>query len=841
MLVATLLLLAAAGAIRLWLAVRRARKSLDETAAALERIEVALRPYLDAEAYIPESLRRPAQDEAVRIGKISYLRFLQGRRSRVQIDAIARRCGELREVLERHNERFVERAIRKERELLVGRLGLDRAQQEAVVRDDTRNLVIAGAGSGKTRTLVARILYLIARGAPPESILAVTFTTKAAGEMRERLETMAVPVEGPGRGGVTVSTLHAIGRRILATASGATPAVADEDWARSCIMGLLRCAREEADPELARLYRHALAHLHRADEPRSSDAPNRTLAGEIVSTEGERMAADMLRLHGVPYRIESPRGGVRLAEFDVRIEPAPFDGLLEARLAARLAAAGVPLRHRPIRELERDAPEFVASVEGLLGQFVANARSLRLGPDTVVGRLARASPRAMHFGLFAASILRRYETRLAAERRIDFADMLYSAAEALQGGDVGLPPYRHILVDELQDTSVPMAVLLKALLMRGGSRLFAVGDDWQAIYGFAGGDADHVVNFEAHFGPASKTLLAVNYRSPAAIVEAGAALIARNERQIPKRVQVRSQDRGEAFVHEAPDDDDGLLRYCFELLRRELESFEPSEVLLVGRTNHPMERLAAMCRDGGIPPGVRFLTAHKAKGIEAAVVIVVNASDHVYGFPSKVQSWDLVAPVRLSRGEGEAEERRLLYVAVTRAIRRLHLVARAGRPSPYIAEIEGEQAAGEREGGEWRQGARVDGTFEVERLFRLSERQARTGIRQAGVLVRGARRVRFASWAGCELEEGGVYAVEGARVGRPYQGWASIKFGRGTRFRRVGRVEARPSRLVRELRPRPPPSHAPHPVNDSSEADPRRRRAASSLPLCGPLYQTRGS
>src|SRR5256886_12585335 len=69
-----------------------------------------------------------------------------------------------------------------------------------------------------------------------------------------------------------------------------------------------------------------------------------------------------------------------------------------------------------------------------------------------------------------------------------------------------------------------MARLVNTLVKANNAHLFAVGDDWQAIYGFAGGDVDHVVNFESHFGPASRTMLDTNYRSPATIVEAGGTL-----------------------------------------------------------------------------------------------------------------------------------------------------------------------------------------------------------------------------------------------------------------------------------------------------------------------------
>src|SRR5207247_9160935 len=124
----------------------------------------------------------------------------------------------------------------------------------------------------------------------------------------------------------------------------------------------------------------------------------------------------------------------------------------------------------------------------------------------------------------------------------------------LESGTDPLPKFEHASLAEAQDTSAAMSRFLKALIAVTGARLFAVGDDWQAIYGFAGGDVDHIINFESHFGPASTTMLNVNYRSPAVIVEAGAALIARHERQVPKQVVIFSREQGEAYVHEGSDD-----------------------------------------------------------------------------------------------------------------------------------------------------------------------------------------------------------------------------------------------------------------------------------------------
>src|SRR5207245_3150225 len=121
-------------------------------------------------------------------------------------------------------------------------------------------------------------------------------------------------------------------------------------------------------------------------------------------------------------------------------------------------------------------------------------------------------------------------------------------------------------------------------------------------------------------------------------------------------------------------------------------------------------------------PGVRILSAHKAKGLEADVVIVANASDHIFGFPSKVENPDVLEPVRMSAGDAPAEERRLFYVAITRAMKRLHLVSRQGLPSPYLAEIEGgANPARAPDASHVRVGARFAGACSVELTYVLSD------------------------------------------------------------------------------------------------------------------------
>jgi DNA helicase-4 len=868
--------------------VERARIGLRQAEIDLLGIDTALKTFVPSGDYIPESVRRPVGAKVVEIAEsklpsiAKIARRARDSGMRQESEAALRRANELRRILENHNDQYVKRMIAEHSKLLVDDLKADEAQRKAIVRDDVRNLVIAGAGSGKTRTIVGRIRFLLERHVSPASILAVTFTNKATEEMQDRLNQMGVPIADRAKGGVTVSTLHALGNRVVQASLTGPISVADDRWTDSLVAAALHDARSAHGSELARLYLNAILYFHRNEDERApaagGDQTYRTLRGEHVRSVGERIVADFLFVQHVPYKYEAKaawaevgaqrsayhpdftllatgacieywgvnrsgevpagwatssakyregmvwkrgefrRQGKTLIEF---YDYERTEGILENALQERLTGAGISLRLMTFDELETtigDMKYIGSAIERLLVQFITNARSLRYAPDAVCGRLRDTTPRVYHFGLLGMAVLARYEAALSTEGRIDFSDMLHRAADILERGTNPLPKFEHILVDEFQDTSAAMARFLKALVAINKARLFAVGDDWQAIYGFAGGDVDHIVNFESHFGLASTTMLDVNYRSPAVIVEAGAALIAYNKNQVPKQVVVFSPDRGEAYVHEVADDDSAIVDRTTSLIQKELRDRRPDRILVLSRTNHLLAELIEACRRGGIPvanpdrgvDGVRILSAHKAKGLEADVIIVANASDHLFGFPSKVENPDVLEPVRMSVGDSQAEERRLFYVVITRAMKRLHLVARRGLPSPYLAEIEGSvNAPKAQEPLNVRVGVRFAGAFHVERLNRLSDRQKEAGIRQSGLLATPTSRLAFTSWAPFNLEEGASYWLNDVVKDRPYRDQQRVKLDEHTSGNLRLRSPVDDQAGGRELRPRPPRSHTP--------------------------------
>ena len=865
--------------------IKQAKASLNEARAVLSRIDNSLAPYLSSKEYLPERIGRPLRSEIKILVEWTLppvektVRRTHDSVMRTEFESIAMAADQLRQKLMGHNHQYAQRAITENSKLLVDELNLDSAQQEATVRDDERNLVVAAAGSGKTRTLIARVRYLLERQVSPAQILAITFTTKAAEEMKDRLKQMAVPIAFQEIEGVTVSTLHALGKRIVQSEMAGPISVADDNWTESLVAAALRDAREAGDQQLASLYLNAVLNFHRKEDetapPLGTDLTYRTLRGEHVRSIGERIIADFLFSHHVPYQYEAKaswanvgvdrnaynpdftlpamgffieywginrvgnvpqgwtttseqynqgmrwkreefrRAGKKLIEF---YDYERVEGTLENALRARLVDAGAALRPMSNSELEQVVKNFKyigSMIEHQLVDFISNARSLRLAPGDILRRLNSTTPRVYHFGLLAVAILARYDKELTSQGRIDFSDMLHRAADIMEKGPHPSAKYHHILVDEFQDTSSSMARLVNTLVKANNAHLFAVGDDWQAIYGFAGGDVDHLVDFESHFGPASLTMLNTNYRSPAIIVEAGAALIAHNPSQIPKQVAVSNRERGEAYIHEVPDNDQAIIDKAIGLIQQERKLTSPDDILVLSRTNHLLKEVRKNFVPNRIPladpdrniTGVRVMSAHKAKGLEADVVVVVNASDDLLGFPSKIENPDVLEPVRMHPGNDRAEERRVFYVAVTRAKKRLHLIIRQGLPSPYIAEIEGTTPHSQKLNQNMlRPGSRFDDTFYVEQVYPLTESQTRARIQQCGFLTTNTGEFSFTSWMPYHLEQGGTYQITGAFLESPYQNRQRVKLDRDTWVQQ--RIRYQPTARAnntRQLLPRPPP------------------------------------
>lgn len=275
-----------------------------------------------------------------------------------------------------------------------------------------------------------------------------------------------------------------------------------------------------------------------------------------------------------------------------------------------------------------------------------------------------------------------WERRLAADGYVDFEDMLVHAATLLESGHAE-SDYDLILVDEFQDASQARARLVRGLVQDAGKYLLAVGDDWQAINRFAGADISVMRDFEQWFGASERRSLTMTFRCPQTICDVATRFISKNPSQLPKEMNSTIQEP-HPFVRIVEGDTKESLIECLDNISEKL-SKERATVQVLARYNF---HRASMPSKTPKNLDVEFRTIHSAKGLEADYVIVIGLDAGTYGFPSEIVD-DPVLALAMPTAESfqHAEERRMFYVAITRARREAILIAPPRGVSPFVVEL----------------------------------------------------------------------------------------------------------------------------------------------------------
>ncbi|WP_243695910.1 UvrD-helicase domain-containing protein [Rhodovulum marinum] len=377
------------------------------------------------------------------------------------------------------------------------------------------------------------------------------------------------------------------------------------------------------------------------------------------------------------------------------------EGRLTKALAEKLEPY-VTLNPRPPEQVFERLTElgqvdaFTQTLGTFLRHFKGSGRTVEECREKTEGLKEKARGRA--FLEIFEPVHAEYQERLGP--RIDFEDMIARATAHVRAGRYK-SPFRHLLVDEFQDISQGRAELLRALkAQHADARIFAVGDDWQSIYRFTGSDIRLMRNFGQEFGGtfAGKTGihrtvdLGRTFRSVDRIALPARSFVLKNASQITKAVIPAGTAAAPAIrvAYVAPKQEAAALQQVLTDIRGTMAgtSDKKTTVLLVGRYRHLRPKnIAALEREH---PGlsISFKTVHASKGLEADHVVILGAESGRFGFPSEIVDdpiLDLVLP-EPEKFE-HAEERRVFYVALTRARKTVTLLAPGNKPSAFVREL----------------------------------------------------------------------------------------------------------------------------------------------------------
>jgi len=406
-------------------------------------------------------------------------------------------------------------------------LGLNPQQEAAVTHTGGPLLIVAGAGSGKTAVLTRRIAYLMqSRGVAPWQILAITFTNKAAAEMRERVSSLV----GPEAGRMWVATFHSVCVRILRQQAQLVPGL------------------------------NTNFTIYDSDD-------SRRLLGMIAK------------------------------DFNL--------------------------------DLKKFSPRTLANA-------ISNLKNELIGPEQALDDATRThNP----FEMTVARVFAEYQRRLRQSNALDFDDLIGEVvrifSEHPQVTDYYRRRFRHVLVDEYQDTNHAQYMLVRTLVgdEPDAPELAVVGDSDQSIYAFRGATIRNIEEFERDYPQATTIMLEQNYRSTQTILSAANAVISQNEGRRPKKLWT-DQGEGDKIVGYVADNEHDEARFIASEIDRLADGgVAYSDMAVMYRANNASRALEDIFIRSGIPykvvGGTRFYERREIRDVVAYLKVLLNPDDTV--------------------------------------------------------------------------------------------------------------------------------------------------------------------------------------------------------------------
>ena len=396
-------------------------------------------------------------------------------------------------------------------------------------------------------------------------------------------------------------------------------------------------------------------------------------------------------------------------------------------LREQLIAHGYELNKRSTAEvykklIETEENKYITRLTFLICTFINNFKTQGYGLEKFAEfKAANKNVRTKLFLDICKVCFYEYQKVLEEQHCIDFQDMINESAELIRQKRVGKEQldYRYIIVDEYQDISRQRYNLIKELSQLCNAKIMAVGDDWQSIYAFSGSILPLFTRFCEAVGYGQELKITRTYRNAQEIIDIAGTFVQKNSAQIkkelvsPKRIinPVIIYSYVETFDKGKERTEGGKYHYLGIAVNKAIEEIleynaaerksRIASILLIGRYGFDARNLCYSKQFNydektgkvysvkyGNKIKLQFLKAHSSKGLSADNVIIINAKDEIYGFPSKVDD-DLVLNLVVSNDTSYnyAEERRLFYVALTRTKNRVFIVTPEKRPSEFIKEL----------------------------------------------------------------------------------------------------------------------------------------------------------
>lgn len=661
--------------------------------------------------------------------------------------------------------------------------GLNEKQREAVVSECKRLLVLAGAGSGKTKTLLQKLIYLIEeKGINPSNILAITFTKNAANEMLDRLIISADETEEYSEiitdknrstkekdferysftkkykwiDNLTLKTFHSLCYGIMRNFGVnefdnkfkiiGESVNKNEDFAKLSasetsfeIIHKILIQHCESNEYLLNLKRYILdymvdkIHIKKNDKSYSQnyEKPYTTLNGTKVRSKSEQYISNWLYRHSIKFEYE-PSVNFRdfnfkpdffIPEANLYIEhvskisyptknkeeqfkkankllvktfeeqtkdTALFNLALERIVKNRLPAN---YHYKSALSFEEEFKTYHKEIKDFLRQTIQVIDMVKVENLTSTQILEKSEKdqheRVRDFYKLAVPIITEYKNYCTNKSYLDFSDMIIKTISLFKNhqeiADKFKEKYEYILVDEFQDVNNLQVELIK-LLLTNKNQLFCVGDDWQSIYGFRGSNVDYIVNFKDHFINSKTIKLSLNYRSTENIVSASNEVIKHNKFKVEKDVKSSKKSNSKIHIYAGKNETENIEYAVNQVRKLKEEGYNNEDILFLYRRSKMYNSYFQRFKQERMY--VSNKTIHASKGLEAKAVFIIGLTQGSGGFPDIWMEDRIYQVIKESNHDLLLEEeRRLFYVAITRAKDQLFLLTEKGNESKFLKEI----------------------------------------------------------------------------------------------------------------------------------------------------------
>lgn len=660
---------------------------------------------------------------------------------------------------------------------------LNEKQREAVVSESKRLLVLAGAGSGKTKTLLQKIIYLVEeKNVPPSNILAVTFTKNAANEMLDRL---IISADKSGRyetilqnkllslkqknserysfsrnykwiSNLTLKTFHSLCYGILRdfgvneydnlfkiiTDSKSKDTEFNKYSAPETSFEVLHkiliknCENKNYLLDFKRYildYTIDKIHFDKYTTPYNRYAKNyTTLNGTKVRSKSEQYIADWLFRHNIDFKYEPyvnfrdfgfkpdffiPEANLYIEHVSDKSYPitnkkkqfevagktllttyesqtkdtALFNLVLERIIKGRLPENYIFNKQinfeEEFRFYHKEVKDFLRQVM----QVIDMLKVENFSPTKILNKaLKDQHERIRSFYKLAIPLYKQYKKYCINKSYLDFNDMVSRTISLFDNyteiEEKFQNKFQYILVDEFQDVNSLQVELIKRLLTKD-THLFCVGDDWQSIYGFRGSNVNYIINFKEHFKTSRIIKLRLNYRSTQNIVGASNEVIKHNKLKINKKLEAFKKVDSKIFIFSGSDSTENTDFAVKQIKKLQQEKkYKKEDILFLYRRSKMYVPYFERFRKENVLVSAK--TIHASKGLEAKIVFIIGLTEGRGGFPDiwlEDRIYQIIKPAK--HDLLLEEERRLFYVAITRAKEQLYLITEKGNESSFLREI----------------------------------------------------------------------------------------------------------------------------------------------------------